>query len=111
MRITPNFYQECCLRTANLSENDKLYRLTNWAMGLAGETGELIDHLKKHVHHGHALEHEYVEQEIGDVLWYLAVLASEFNLPLQEIMEINLLKLKKRYPDGFDVERSVNRAP
>jgi NTP pyrophosphatase (non-canonical NTP hydrolase) len=79
------------------------------AMGLAGESGELIDHLKKWVGHGHDLDRTYLLMELGDILWYVAEIATVTGLDLGEVAKINERKLSMRYPKGFSVERSVNR--
>ncbi|MEI7479827.1 MAG: nucleoside triphosphate pyrophosphohydrolase family protein, partial [Actinomycetes bacterium] len=79
-------------------------------MGLAGETGELIDLLKKWIGHGHELNLNEVEKELGDILWYVAEIATTLDLRLYEIAEKNEDKLKERYPEGFSVEDSVKRA-
>jgi len=78
-------------------------------MGLAGETGEVVDYLKKCVFHGHDLDKEKLTKELGDVLWYLARIADDCSISLEQIMIENIEKLKRRYPEGFSVERSVNR--
>ena len=83
--------------------------LTNLCLGLAGESGEIIEHVKKHVFHGHSLDKQYVEKEIGDVLWYLAGLATTVGADLGEIAQANVDKLKARYPEGFDTTASTNR--
>lgn len=102
-------YQTLALTTANREGTAKT-RLPNWSMGLAGESGELIDILKKHVYHGHALDMEAAKKELGDVLWYVAVLASELGFKLSEVAEANIEKLEKRYTNGFSREASINRA-
>ena len=78
-------------------------------MGLAGETGELVDMLKKWVGHGHELDLGEVEKELGDILWYVAEIATILDLRLAQIAEKNEAKLSARYPEGFSVERSRNR--
>lgn len=80
------------------------------AMGLAGEAGEVVDYLKKVLGHGHPLDQDKVAKELGDVLWYVAEICSVLQLDMGEVAEANVKKLKKRYPDGFSKERSVNRA-
>ena len=78
-------------------------------MGLAGESGELVDHLKKYCHHGHQLDIPYIEKEIGDIFWYCAVLAEDVGLDLHSVLQVNIDKLKKRYPEGFSSDASINR--
>lgn len=117
-----NDYQEKALRTWN---SDKLAedRLQNVALGICGEAGEVADAFKKAIHHGHGFKYRLdtdefnpkavdtyeVAKEIGDIMYYLAVGAHELGYTLQEIAEININKLAKRYPKGFSVEASINR--
>lgn len=103
-----NEYQKLALRTANMemSERDALI---NGVMGLCGESGEVIDMVKKHVAHGHPLDKEKLAKELGDVAWYLARTADIIGYGLDEIFQMNIDKLKARYPEGFDSERSINR--
>jgi NTP pyrophosphatase (non-canonical NTP hydrolase) len=105
-----NTYQELALRTCNPSL-DARQRLTNGALGLAGESGEAADLIKKHLFHGHALEEEKLKKELGDVLWYVALLADALGLGLEEVAQRNVDKLRARYPEGFDAARSQRRDP
>lgn len=114
-----NEYQRAALRTANtdwktlsasFAENPRNMAVANWAMGVAGEAGELCDYLKKCLFHGHQVDAEKVAKEAGDVLWYLAVLLEEYGLTLQEVAEKNEAKLRARYPEGFSALASVQRA-
>ena len=101
-------YQALALRTMNpdISKKDML---VNSMMGLCGESGEAIDLVKKHLFHGHELDKEKLVKELGDIAWYLAEAAQAIDVPLEEILEKNIEKLKKRYPEGFDAERSIHR--
>ena len=93
----------------NITLPDVKGRAAIAAMGLAGESGELIDHLKKWVGHGHELDKTYLLMELGDILWYIAEIATVTGLDLGEVASVNERKLRMRYPKGFSVERSVNR--
>ena len=106
--MTINEYQQLALRTLNpqLSEKDVLI---NGVMGLCGESGEVIDIVKKHLAQGHSLDKEKIAKELGDVAWYLAETAYAIGYQLEEILQMNIDKLKTRYPDGFDPEKSMNR--
>jgi NTP pyrophosphatase (non-canonical NTP hydrolase) len=73
------------------------------------EAGEVGDILKKHIYHGHELDMDELKKEIGDVMWYMANLCNVLEIELDEIAIMNIEKLKKRYPNGFKVEDSVNR--
>lgn len=83
----------------------------NGLMGLNGEAGEAIDVAKKHLFQGHELDYDLLAEEIGDVLWYCALCADAMDISLDDIAEMNIAKLKKRYPDGFKEENSINRVP
>ena len=81
----------------------------NAALGLSGEVGELNDMLKKWVFHEKQLDAEHLKREISDVCWYLALMCDSFEFNLDEIMQINIDKLKARYPEGFDTYRANRR--
>ncbi len=93
-------YQEAAALTAGEHADPKL-QIANYVMGLAGESGELIDALKKQLFHGRPASKAHLESEIGDVLWYLSNLARVLNIDLERAAENNLVKLRRRYPDGF----------
>ena len=103
-----NEYQELAMRTLNpsLSKRDVLI---NSVMGLCGESGEAIDIVKKWMAHGHELDREHLAKELGDIAWYLAEAAFALDIPLEDVLQANIDKLKKRYPEGFDTARSVTR--
>jgi len=104
-----NEYQELASRTRN-PELNKRELLANTSMGLAGEVGELLDHLKKHLYHGHPFDPDYVSKELGDIMWYTAELASQSNLHFADIVAENIDKLRRRYPAGFTTENSIHRS-
>ena len=108
--MTINEYQEACLRTEPTDAKvSGTTRLENGLMGLCGEAGEAMDILKKFLFQGHSLDKKHLARELGDVAWYLAVTADALGYYLEDIFQMNIDKLKARYPDGFDQERSVNR--
>jgi NTP pyrophosphatase (non-canonical NTP hydrolase) len=106
--MTINEYQKLAMTTLNpaLSEKDVLI---NGVMGLCGESGEAIDIVKKWLAQGHELDKEKLAKELGDICWYLAETATALDLSLEDIMAANIEKLKKRYPEGFNAERSIHR--
>ena len=71
------------------------------ALGLAGEAGEVADLVKKAVFHRHGFDHDALKKELGDCLWYIAALCTRFGFSLSHVMEANIEKLKRRYPDGY----------
>lgn len=103
-----NEYQKKALRTLN-PNLDKKEVLINGVMGLCGESGEAIDIVKKHLAQGHELDKEKLAKELGDIAWYLAETAYAIGYDLDDILQMNIDKLNKRYPDGFDVNKSINR--
>lgn len=107
-KLTANDYQRAAMRTAGEYETN-YDKLRNAAYGLNGEAGEVIDLLKKHEFQGHELPDEKLIDECGDVLWYCALLADALGFTLEQVMNRNIDKLRKRYPDGFDKARSINR--
>ena len=106
--MTVNDYQRLAMTTLNPAL-DKKDVLINGVMGLCGESGEAIDIVKKWLAQGHELDREKLVKELGDIAWYLAETAYALEIPLEEIFQGNIDKLRKRYPEGFDSERSVNR--
>lgn len=106
--MTPNEYQELAMRTVNPKLN-KDEMLINSVMGLCGESGEAIDIVKKWFAHGHELDKEHLKKELGDVAWYLAEASSALGFTLEEILDANIDKLRKRYPEGFETKKSVER--
>ena len=103
-----NEYQKLAMVTLN-KKLDKNGILTNSVMGLCGESGEAIDLVKKHLFHGHELDRDSLIKELGDIAWYLAEAAEALEIPLEEFFKRNIEKLRKRYPEGFSEERSINR--
>ena len=106
--MTGKEYQHLAMTTLNpqLTQKDILI---NAVMGLCGESGEAIDIVKKHLHQGHPLDKEKLAKELGDIAWYLAEAAYALDMDLDEILEGNIAKLKARYPQGFDAEKSLHR--
>ena len=106
--MTINEYQQLAMTTLNPAL-DKKDVLINGVMGLCGEAGEAIDIVKKHLAQGHDLDREKLIKELGDVAWYLAETAYALEVPLEEVLQRNIDKLRARYPQGFDTARSVGR--
>ncbi|MFC2948557.1 nucleoside triphosphate pyrophosphohydrolase family protein [Virgibacillus sediminis] len=103
-----NDYQKETERTAP-SIDDQEGCLINFSMGLSGESGEFTDHIKKVVFQGHPLSYSDAEEELGDILYYLARAADALGLTLEEVAQTNINKLKKRYPNGFTTKDSMQR--
>ncbi len=103
-----NEYQKLANRTANHSLRAETRRITA-ALGLAGESGEIADIIKKNVGQGHDLNADDIVDELGDVLWYVAELADALGTTLEEVATRNVEKLMRRYPAGFDAKTSRAR--
>lgn len=110
--MTANKYQLLALRTEPeyTKSLGPTVRLEQGLMGLNGEAGEAIDILKKFLFQNHELDKEHLAKELGDVAWYLALSADALGYDLETILKMNIEKLKARYPDGFETEKSTNRA-
>lgn len=106
-----NEYQRLSQRTMPTegAEGHTAMNKSNYAMGLAGESGELVDLIKKEVHHGHEPQIDKIKGELGDVYHYLAGIATMYGFTLEEIAEHNIDKLEKRYPSGFSTTASIER--
>ena len=104
---TLNEYQDATDRTDNHTDNIKA--VINFGLGIAGESGEIVDLVKKVIYHGHVADQEKFKAELGDLMWYIARLADRLGLTLEEVANYNIEKLQKRYPDGFSQQKSINR--
>lgn len=93
-----NEYQEAANRT--LYGNEQV--LTNCALGLAGETGQVVYLVKAYTFKGKDLDKEKLVHELGDVLWYLSQIAEWADIPFDEVAQENIETLNKRYPNGFN---------
>lgn len=76
--------------------------------GMAAEVGELLSIFQKELQ-GHEVSEDHLIKEGGDVLWMIAEFFSTYRIGLDEVAKTNIEKLKKRYPDGFDVDKSIHR--
>ena len=105
--MTLDEYQHLAART--MGPRTREQQLANVALGLAGEAGEVADIFKKHLFHAHPLDTAALVKELGDCLWYIAGAATALDLSLGDIAAGNVDKLRRRYPEGFSEERSLNR--
>ena len=108
--MTINEYQAAALRTAQTEEVAPIELVMNAALGLCGESGEVADLVKKYLFQGHELDFDHIAKELGDIAWYLAVGAYAIGYDLETILQMNVDKLKARYPNGFSTDRSLHRA-
>lgn len=123
--MTIKEYQDLAMRTNDGKSTDRLSdiiglnihcnnyhrvgELLNGALGLTGEAGEVADEIKKHIFHGHRLDLDAICKELGDVMWYIALICSALNISLEYVMTQNINKLMERYPEGFSSEASKHR--
>lgn len=105
---TPYHYQVAAKATADPKLSTEK-ALVEGLVGMNSEAGEALDIWKKYEFHKHDLDKKAIALELGDVLWYLTEAAVALGYSLEDIMKMNIEKLSKRYPDGFDPERSKNR--
>ena len=103
-----NVYQKLAMKTVN-PELTKKDMLVNGVMGLNGESGEVIDVVKKHMFQGHDLDVDKIKKELGDVMWYVAEVCEALDFSMDEVMEANITKLSNRFKNGFTKEESINR--
>lgn len=107
--MTFDDYQKAAMETA-AHDNGPAKDVLIAALGLTGEAGEFADLIKKWYAQGHELDISKLNEEAGDILWYLALWAEVSGVSLGSIAEQNRAKLAKRYPEGtFSVERSISR--
>ena len=104
--MTINEYQTEALRTMTGCESPLI---VNGVLGLCGESGECADMVKKNIYQGHPLDFDVLAKELGDVAWYLAVTAFAIGYDLETVLQMKVNKLRKRYPKGFDADRSLHR--
>jgi len=106
--MTLNEYQALAQRTSrkDISQDDHLF---NGILGLAGETGECADLVKKGFFQDGRDIREDLKDEAGDVLWYVVEVISAMGWTLEEVAQHNVEKLKRRYPEGFSADRSLHR--
>ncbi len=98
--MTLNEYQKFAaqgIHTATLEREP----VVGFALGLAGEAGEVVDDIKKRIFHGREVPIEHTAEELGDVMWYVANIASQYNLSLEDILIQNVVKLQARYADKY----------
>ena len=95
-------------------QGSNIHRLLTAAVGVSAEGGEFMEIVKKMVFQGKPWSdsnREHLIIELGDVLWYVAQACMALGVDFEEVLEINVKKLEKRYPTGsFDIYKSENRA-
>lgn len=126
--MTGNEYQNLAMRTFDHKANERLNSpinitnvedekiqnidlpaLINGVLGLSGESGEVADLVKKGIFHEKGLDMLHLKKEVGDVCWYIALICEACDFDLDDVLMVNVEKLKSRYPKGFNVELANNR--
>ena len=87
----------------------ELLNITKAKNSLTVNIGLLSDHFKKHFFQGHSLDSNLVQLLLSEIKFHLDVSTTFINSSPEEVMEYNINKLKKRFPEGFEVEKSINR--
>lgn len=105
--MTANEYQRLAARTIDkkMDNESVMYHALH---GMVGEIGEIHSIFQK-VYQGHDMDDEHLKKECGDLLWFIAEFCTAREWTLESVMEMNIEKLKKRYPEGFSAERSLHR--
>ena len=103
-----NEYQKLAARTMNNDLSWKEQR-KHALHGMVSEVGELHSIYQKK-YQGHEFDEEHAKKELGDLLWFIAEYCTAHGWELDEIAQMNIDKLKARYPDGFETEKSLHRA-
>lgn len=87
----------------------KVKRELHGAIGCATEAGEFLDMLKKHLFYAKPFDSTNAKEELGDFLWYVAILCDSLGIDIQKVMAVNIAKLKARYPEKFTEDKALNR--
>lgn len=103
-----NEYQKLAARTMS-DEISRKEQGKHALHGMVGEIGELHSIYQKK-YQGHPFDEEHAKKELGDLMWFIAEYCTAHGWSLDDVAQTNIDKLKKRYPDGFDAEHSLNRA-
>lgn len=103
-----NEYQKAALRTAQDLGSEEL-NVAHAGLGLGGEAGEVQEILKHIAFHNHPADSQKIASELGDVLWYAALIAELFGLNLEDVAVLNIGKLRRRHPNGYTHQGSLNR--
>lgn len=105
--MTANEYQKLASRTMrkDLNNDETEYHALH---GMVGEIGE-IHSLYQKFYQGHIFETEHMKKELGDLIWFIAEYCTAMEWKLEDIMRMNIDKLKARYPEGFETDKSLNR--
>jgi NTP pyrophosphatase (non-canonical NTP hydrolase) len=116
--MSPNEYQKLAEQTESknfdyiserMVEEDRMIRLQHAAFGFCTEAGEFMDTLKKHLFYGNDLDEVNLYEELGDLLWYVALACNALEISLEDVMTKNIKKLEARYPAKFTTNNALLR--
>ena len=106
--MTGSEYQKLAMRTCSIPRDKKEDMARHAIFGLTSEAGEVAGIMQKK-YQGHEIDIQHVKKELGDCMWMIAEACEAFDISLDDVMKTNIDKLKARYPEGFDPERSLHR--
>ncbi len=95
--------------SSGFDADTQIQKLLHGVIGLSTESGELLDALKKHVYYGQPLDEVNLKEEMGDVMWYFAILLRELGLDFENVLDKNIEKLRSRYGGQFDQKKAEKR--
>jgi NTP pyrophosphatase (non-canonical NTP hydrolase) len=104
-KINLKEYQELCKRTAKPFE-DKEKEAACYGLGISGEAGDVSGCIKKTLFHGDD-QTQGIRENLGDTMWYIAMIANLYGWNLEEVLTENIAKLKKRYAKGFSEKEAA----
>lgn len=115
--MTPQEYLDLARKTDHESyalvqerlSQEEAARLFHYFVGVGTEAGELLDAIKKSIVYGKPLDKVNLKEEIGDVFWYLARACDYLGFTFEEVMDVNINKLKARYGEKFTEDAAINR--
>ena len=106
--MTGNEFQKLAARTINQNLT-KGEQAMHALFGMASEVGELHGIYQKY-YQGHELDQVHMKKEVGDILWMIAEFCTANGWNMEDVMHLNIVKLKARFPEGFEADKSLHRA-
>jgi len=104
-----NYTQEAIRTESRIDRINVNPRLLHAVFGLVTEVGELVDPIKQHIFYGVELDKVNLQEEYGDICWYLAILADYLQISDEDLKKANIEKLRRRYPEKFTQESAIDR--